>query len=640
MTAGYVRLSRDDDKKNYVSIDNQKLIIQQFALSKGMVIDCWYEDDGVSGYTLDRPGFSKLIEDLDKDIDTIISKDLSRIGRHNAKVLLLLDDIKERGRRLLLVDDDYDSYNDNDDMIGIKTWYNERYIKDTSKKIKRVLAARQKEGTLAIGVPFGYMRNLYHKNRIEIVDTEADYIKEIFDYYLQGFGYRKIAAMLNEKEVPTPSMVIRERYLRNGKVYKRSVATKWSDGMISDILKNDFYIGNLRLHKSERTTLNGVDHPVIKENQLVFKNNHESIISEQTYNLSQEIMKNRVRTNYRGQGRKTCDGSIKNIFGGCLFCKNCGSRLTPITRSKNNNRKYYICNTYNTKGKHYCKYTHMIEEQRLIEDVITYIGLCRNILREDISTYGMKDLDENKMMATTKHKHILDLLDKNKRQFKTMLTQKIKDLSENPDNVTIITDTYTSLQLDLMAKIHGYEQQLLKFEEMEQKKLILSEDKLETALDVLDHIITKGCIDRKDVEFLIEKIVIDEEGMPTIEFKYGLSHLTQNNLIKELNQKEEKIIMTAMKLIYEETRTYTSAKYLSRELSNSEYKKSRNSVLPYIKVLMDMGILKAVEDKLKPYEIVLSKEELSDVIKSYIGAMSDWWYASDGIRVHSEEGRN
>lgn len=122
MNAGYVRLSRDDDKRNYVSIENQKLIINQYASNNGMVIDRWYEDDGVSGYIFDRPGFRQMMADLDKDIDTVYVKDFSRLGRHNAKVLLLLDEFQERGKHLIVIDDNYDSFDSSDDTIGIKTF--------------------------------------------------------------------------------------------------------------------------------------------------------------------------------------------------------------------------------------------------------------------------------------------------------------------------------------------------------------------------------------------------------------------------------------------------------------------------------------------------------------------------------------
>ena len=165
MNAGYVRLSRDDDKKNYVSIKNQKLIISQYADDHGVKIDRWYEDDGISGYIFDRPGFRQMMADLDKEIDTVYVKDFSRLGRHNAKVLLLLDEFQERGKHLIVIDDNYDSMDSSDDTIGIKTWFNERYVKDTSKKIKRAIGARQKEGTLITRPPFGYRRNEKDKTK-------------------------------------------------------------------------------------------------------------------------------------------------------------------------------------------------------------------------------------------------------------------------------------------------------------------------------------------------------------------------------------------------------------------------------------------------------------------------------------------
>ena len=174
MNAGYVRLSRDDDKKNYVSVENQKLIISQYADDHGVKIDRWYEDDGISGYIFDRPGFRQMMADLDKEIDTVYVKDFSRLGRHNAKVLLLLDEFQERGKHLIVIDDNYDSMDSSDDTIGIKTWFNERYVKDTSKKIKRAIGARQKEGTLITRPPFGYRRNEKDKTILEIVPKEAE----------------------------------------------------------------------------------------------------------------------------------------------------------------------------------------------------------------------------------------------------------------------------------------------------------------------------------------------------------------------------------------------------------------------------------------------------------------------------------
>ena len=117
---GYVRLSRDDNKRNYSSIENQKLIIQKYAQENNMVVRRIYEDDGISGYSFDRPAFTDMMANL-SSIDIIVAKDLSRIGRHNAKVLLFLEEMEEQGKRVILIDDHYDSLHSDDDIIGIKT---------------------------------------------------------------------------------------------------------------------------------------------------------------------------------------------------------------------------------------------------------------------------------------------------------------------------------------------------------------------------------------------------------------------------------------------------------------------------------------------------------------------------------------
>jgi site-specific DNA recombinase len=319
MNAGYVRLSRDDDKRNYVSIENQKLIINQYATDHGVVIDRWYEDDGISGYIFDRPGFQQMMADLDKDIDTVYVKDFSRLGRHNAKVLLLLDEFQERGKHLVVIDDNYDSMDSSDDTIGIKTWFNERYVKDTSKKIKRAIGARQKEGTLITRPPFGYCRNEKDKTVLEIVPKEAEYIKKIYDLYLSGSGYRKIATYLTEQGAPTPSMIQREREIEEGRLSKRQVASKWSDAMIKEILDNDFYIGTFRLKKRARNTVHGKDKRVPKEEQCIFENHHPAIIDKATFALIQELKGKRNRTNYRGSRGQWLGSEIPNPFGSKMY---------------------------------------------------------------------------------------------------------------------------------------------------------------------------------------------------------------------------------------------------------------------------------------------------------------------------------
>lgn len=621
MNVGYVRLSRDDDKRNYTSIENQKLIITQYAADHDWVIDRWYEDDGVSGYIFDRPDFNRMMEDLDKGIERIFVKDFSRLGRHNAKVLLLLDEFQEKGKHLIVIDDNYDSMKADDDIIGIKTWFNEKYVKDTSKKIRRSIEARQKAGTLKVLTPFGYVRNEKDKSKVEIVPREAEHVKMVFDLYLQGAGYRKIAAYLTEQQVPTPSMILHERELAEGRITKRQVVYEWSDNMVKDILDNDYYIGTLRLGKRARATIHGKDKRVPKEEHYVFENNHPAIIDKATFDLVQEIKEKRNRTNYKGSHGQWIGSKIPNPFGSCLVCKDCGNRMIPMRRkTTSGERKYYICNTYNMKGRRYCNKAHLIVEKDLMQDVLTYIKLCRDSLYEVIATYNIEDFNSEKRSVEDKRKEILSSIEEQKKQLKMLFTQKVKDLANAYGNEDIINETYDALQKDIIEQIHRLEIQLQKLNETSLENEDVKE-KLENALQVVDRIIEKGTLDRKDIEILIEKIVVDEDGFPEIILKYGLSGLIKYDAIQEMNRYENQIIYHTIRLIMEEEKEYTSAKYLSETLTELGYKKSKKSILPYITIMMELGIVEYSGSPKKPYTIIKSKEEIMEILNTYSWAI-------------------
>ena len=142
-------------------------------------------------------------------------------------------------------------------------------------------------------------------------------------------------------------------------------------------------------------------------------------------------------------------------------------------------------------------------------------------------------------------------------------------------------------------------------------------EKLQNALQVVDKIIEKGILDRKDIEILIERIEVDEEGLPEIELKYGLSGLIHYSPAQEMNRRENEIIYQTMRLIYEEERGYTSAKYLSKALTDLGYPKSKKNVLPYIGLMMNMGIVEPSDNSLKPYTIVKTKEEIEKLMHNF-----------------------
>ena len=205
---GYCRLSRDEDKENYASIEEQKRIIREYAKSRDWCVsdDNFYIDDNVSGYTFDRPEFSKMMEKVKGGkIDVVIAKDLSRIGRNNGKVLVLIDEFKNMQKNLILVSEmggSFDVLNDRDDTIGITTWFNERYVKDCSRKTRDHMFSKQKSARLIMGNYYGYEK--VFKDDIPmlyVIEELRPVIELIFKLYTENmYGFYKISEILNAFE--------------------------------------------------------------------------------------------------------------------------------------------------------------------------------------------------------------------------------------------------------------------------------------------------------------------------------------------------------------------------------------------------------------------------------------------------------
>ena len=180
-------MSRDEDGKKE-SIDTQRRVLHSFAGERNITLIDVLEDNNVSGYTLDRPGFNKLKELIEAGmVDLLLVKDLSRVGRHNAKVLLFLDFLTDMNVRLVLMNDNYDSESDDDTILGIKTWYNELYLKDLSKKITTNMRQRQKEG-LVIVESYGYIKSPHDKNKLLIDESAAQIVRLFFLGILRGWA--------------------------------------------------------------------------------------------------------------------------------------------------------------------------------------------------------------------------------------------------------------------------------------------------------------------------------------------------------------------------------------------------------------------------------------------------------------------
>ncbi len=609
MIDGYVRLSRDDNKRNYSSIENQKLIIRKYAEENNMIVRHIYEDDGISGYSFNRPQFQNMMANLGS-IDVIVAKDLSRIGRHNAKVLLFLEEMEEQGKRVILIDDNYDSLYSDDDIIGIKTWDNERHVKNTSRKVKRIKKMEQENGTLKCAPPFGYTRHPLNKQMV-LIDEEAAAILNLEkDLYLEGNGIRKIAEILSDRGVPTPTMLQKERYEALGLPYHREVAHMWSYGMVKDTLFNDYHNGVLRTHKRERMTINGKDKKISREQQYAFPNHHSKIFDDDTMKLLFEVKDSRHHSQYRGQRKHI------NLFSGCLYCKDCGMKLTAINRP--NRGKYYVCGTYNKKGKQFCEHAHLVTEETLTDALVKYLTLCRDSLADIIQNFDLSNLKAPTYSADDGRQRLVSELERIKKELKTLITQKVKELTANPGMSEIINETYASLQTEKMERISVIEKTLQDLTKEPHIPAVAIKPGLQTALDILNEVLEQKSLTRTDIEVLVEKIIVDKDGNVDFYLKHGLGNLAACDFKADKENLKLTMMIEAIRLLEEDETGFTSVKFMAESLKAMGYPMHKKKFAAYMEHLLDLGLVEKTGIYHYPYRIVASKEKLTCVENMFI----------------------
>ena len=251
----YYRLSRDeDDELN--SLTNQRKIIYGYAVSNGHEVVGESFDDNISGMHFNRPGIDKIYEAVEqKQIEAIIVKDLSRLGRHRTQTAIFIDYLREHNVRVLSATEGIDTCNENDDLIvGFKGLVNDFYAKDISKKIRSGYRQKQKEG-IVITPPFGYFKDK-NTGSVVIVEEAAQTVREIFSAYLSGVGLKTIARQLNEQARKTPAQMQLELLRKRMPDCYDHVIKKylWDATMVRRILRDESYVGTLICHKSERNT--------------------------------------------------------------------------------------------------------------------------------------------------------------------------------------------------------------------------------------------------------------------------------------------------------------------------------------------------------------------------------------------------
>lgn len=363
----YCRLSRDDNMDSESnSIQNQKKILQKVAREKGYTDMIFFVDDGITGTTMKRPGFQKMITAIETGyITAVFVKDLSRLGRNYIEVGKLTEEFFPlHDVRLIAVSDGVDSNEGDDDFTPFRNIMNEWYAKDISKKRKIVNKMKGNSGIPLSQPPYGYTKNP-DDPRFWVIDLEAaKVVQRIYSLALDGFGLAEIADTLGKDGIVNPTYYWRSKGINRSGSKSTAEPTKWGPTTIKKILTVQEYCGdviNFKSYSKSYKIKRRIENP--EENRAIFLNVHEPIIDRATWEKVQSMMK--------GTRRKRPSVSKEpNVFSGKLKCPECGGNLNYHFNQGNHDIKFFSCKNHNS-GLRKCSSTHYIRLD-FLEQVVLY----------------------------------------------------------------------------------------------------------------------------------------------------------------------------------------------------------------------------------------------------------------------------
>ena len=363
----YCRLSRDDNMDSESnSIQNQRKILQKAAKDKGYTDTVFFVDDGITGTTMKRPGFQKMLTAIEAGyISAVFVKDLSRLGRNYIEVGKLTEEFFPlHDIRLVAVSDGVDSDEGEDDFTPFKNIMNEYYAKDISKKRRIVNKMKGNAGVPLSPPPYGYIKNP-DDPRFWVVEPEAaEVVRRIYRMALEGYGLAEIAARLAADGVVNPTYYWRNRGTSRGGSKSTVEPTKWGHTTVKKILTLQEYCGdviNFKSYSKSYKMKKRIENP--EENRAIFLNVHEAIIDRQTWEKVQALQKGTRR-------KKPTVTQEPSVFSGLLKCPECGGNLNFHFNQNNHDIKFFSCQNHNS-GYRKCSKTHYIRLD-FLEQVVLY----------------------------------------------------------------------------------------------------------------------------------------------------------------------------------------------------------------------------------------------------------------------------
>ena len=540
----YIRLSREDgDKQESESISNQRNILQRYVKENDLCFVKEYVDDGISGTTFDRAGFNEMLQDIEnKNINMVITKDLSRLGRDYIKTGYYIEDYFPKNNvRYVAITDGIDTYLDstNNDITPFKAIMNDMYAKDISKKIRSVYKEKQKQGEyLCSTTAYGYKKHPSIKNKLVVDIKVKSVVEKIFDMYSNGHGSSEIVNYLNSHQYLSPS-----GYRKTGVVQdENKIGDSWNEVTLCNMLRNEVYIGNTVQNKKSVISYKVKKiRTVEKENQIRVNNTHEPIIDKDTFEKVQCILEK------RGTNTKL---KYDYLLRGLLYCYHCKRKLQIVLKknSKRNSKShpYITCSDAKIRGCYPLSMNYEKLERHIIDIVkqICRIYADKEIFARAYEKYQNKTLDiregyKNKLSQINK------AINEINRDLDKMYMDKLRGVLQEEDYIRI-SQKLKFERIKLNEQKKELEQKLSQTEEKVDNKNRAKEEK---ELDkLIEDFLKLEKIDKIYLYRLINKIEIDKEKNIYIYFNLSkLNSINENlnefikieELINEANQKRK-----------------------------------------------------------------------------------------------------
>ena len=466
ITALYERLSRDDELEGESnSIVNQKKILEEYASKNNLTNIIHFTDDGISGTQFDRPGFMEMMNGVNTgNIGCIIVKDMSRLGRDYLKVGQCMEILRQKGVRLIAINDNVDSFYREDDFTPFRNIMNEWYARDTSRKIQSTFRSKGESGKhTASTPPYGYIKDEKDKDKWIVDEKAAQIVRRIFNLTMDGAGPYKIAKILEADKIDIPAYHQQKMGYGLHQSKNFEYPYRWCSSTIASILKKKEYLGHTVNFKTRKHFKDKKSKYVSEDKWLIFENTHEAIIDQETFDNVQRI---------RGNVKRYPDGwGEYHPLTGLMYCADCGSKMYVHRTNNYKNIPYYVCSNYKkVPCGTLCPSAHRIKAEVVLNLIQETLKDIKNYLDEDNEAFihSIQNEMEEKEKAHIEKKKIRLTESQNRLQELERLMCRIYEdmiLNKIPNNrYEILNNQYETEQLALSKEIKDLELVISRYE--------------------------------------------------------------------------------------------------------------------------------------------------------------------------------